>query len=478
MNEVLFTVGTAGVSYGTAALAGAGLVIVVLLTAAAFLIARLSSDRRTMAVAEANAEALRATFKQQLAERDHRAAMLEGELSRQREANADLRADRAALEARLAAQSRHAEETLERFVAARQQMTDEFRAIAGDVLKAHGETFSRQNREQVDTLLKPLHDKIVEFHTGLLRDRAAMGENIQALVRSNLQITAEANNLARALKGNAQAQGAWGEMILETILQRSGLIEGVQYFRQQTHTAETGARLRTDVEVVMPNGDRLVVDSKVSLNAFEAWTNCEAETARAGHLQAHLVSLRTHIRTLGEKSYQSHAGTHFDYVLMFVPIEAAFAAAVGADPRLVESGLERGVMLATPTTLMTVLRTVRNVWDIEKRHQNADEIATRAGQLFEKVVGFLGSMDRLDTSLARARQSFDDAKGQLKDGRGNLLRQVEMLRELGAKTSKQLPSGWEDSDAPLLSTGEQASAEDADDGSWLAVEERPALAGE
>jgi DNA recombination protein RmuC len=270
-------------------------------------------------------------------------------------------------------------------------------------------------------------------------------------VESNLQITTEANNLTRALKGNAQTQGAWGEMILSTILERSGLREGEQFITQKSHTSEDGGRVRTDVEVLMPNDDRLVIDSKVSLTAFEAYTSSE-DDSRAVHLTAHITSVRSHIRTLGEKTYQRHSGSKFDYVMMFVPIESALATAIQADAGLVEFAMGKGVMLTTPTTLMTVLRTVRNVWDIEKRHQNAEEIADRAGALYDKVTGFLATMDKVGGSLDKAQQSYADARNQLMTGKGNVVRQVEMLRELGAKSSKQLPVGWDSGgeDVPKL----------------------------
>jgi len=201
----------------------------------------------------------------------------------------------------------------------------------------------------------------------------------------------------------------------------------------------------------MPNGDKMVIDSKVSLTAFEAYTNAEEVEERDQHLRAHVASVRTHIKTLGDKDYQRHASSGFDYVMMFMPIESALAAAINADPNLFEYGMGQGVVLTTPTTLMTVLRTVRNVWDIEKRHQNAEEIAERAGSLFDKVSGFLGNMDRLGKSIDAAQKNFDDAKGQLSTGRGSVVRQVELLQELGAKTSKQIPAGWdagEDTKAP------------------------------
>ncbi len=451
MDNVIFDLGSFSITLAQGTIGG-----VVLLAAVAVTLVTIVMRGNAMQAAEVGAqlaEQLRESFTAQLAERDRRIQDLDHQVrvererggeqaERLQERNAELQAEIAALRARMAEQIQQAQASEARLLAARQEMTDQFKAIAGDVLKNQSETFTKQNREQVDTLLKPLQEKIGEFHKGLIEDRSAMGERIKLLLESNLQITTEANNLTRALKGNSQTQGAWGEMILSTILERSGLREGEQYVTQQSHSAADGSRLRTDVEILMPNEDRLVIDSKVSLTAFEAYTNCEDET-RESHLQAHIVSVRGHIRTLGEKAYQKHARSSLDYVMMFVPIESALATAIQADPKLVEYGMSQGVMLTTPTTLMTVLRTVRNVWDIEKRHRNADEIAERAGALYEKVAGFLGTMDKLDGHLEKARQSFEDAKGQLSTGRGNVVRQVEMLRELGAKSSKSLPAGWD-----------------------------------
>lgn len=451
LDTILFMAGTVPVTFGLALVAG----IVVLLAIGVFLLigsARANAQRAEDAAREAS-ENLKASFLEQIAHRDQRIRELDLSLGRERERadelieserikNGELNAELAAMRTRLDEQARQNEANLKRFLEARQQMTDEFKAIAGDVLKSHGETFTRQNREQVDTLLKPLQDKITEFHKNLVEDRSAMGERIRALAESNLQITTEAQNLTRALKGSSQTQGAWGEMILSTILEQSGLREGEQYFVQQSHSGEDGQRLRTDVEVLMPNGDRLVIDSKVSLTAFEAFVNSE-ELDRELHLRAHITSVRGHITTLGDKSYHRAAKSSLDYVMMFVPIESALATAIQHDAKLVEFGMGKGVMLTTPTTLMTVLRTVRNVWDIEKRHQNAEEIAERAGALYEKVAGFLSTMDKVGASIDRASQDFAKARDQLSTGRGNVVRQVEMLRELGAKSAKSLPAGWD-----------------------------------
>lgn len=451
LDTSLFVLGDLPISVGMVLAAGLGLLFFVMIW---MLVAWAQGNAaRASSAAQDASDNLKAGFAELIAQRDLRIHALDLELGRERERSADiideersrnseLMAELAAMRTRLDEQARQNEVNLKRFTEARQQMTDEFKAIAGDVLRSHSETFTKQNREQVDVLLKPLHDKIGEFHKGLIEDRSAMKERIQALVESNLQITTEAQNLTRALKGNSQTQGAWGEMILSTILEQSGLREGDQYTTQQSHMGEDGQRLRTDVEIRMPNGDVLVIDSKVSLTAFDAYVNCPEED-REQHLRAHIASVRNHITTLSEKTYHRAARSSLDYVMMFVPIEAALATAIQHDAKLVELGMSRGVMLTTPTTLMTVLRTVRNVWDIEKRHQNAEEIAERAGALYEKVAGFLSSMDQVGEAIDRSQRAYVKAKDQLTSGRGNVVRQVEMLRELGAKSSKTLPPGWD-----------------------------------
>lgn len=461
MDTALFSIADLPVTLPTAL--AAALAILILAVALAVIFTMRAGAHRAELAAEAAADQLRASLVEQIAARDQRIAELdqalgherdrsEDMLAGERERNSDLRAELAAMRTRLDEQARQNEINLKRFLEARQQMTDEFKLIAGDVLKAHSETFTQHNREQVDLLLKPLNEKISEFHQGLIKDRSVMSEQIRALAESNLQITTEAHNLTRALKGSSQTQGAWGEMILSTILEQSGLREGEQFITQQSHAGEDGQRVRTDVELLMPNNDRLVIDSKVSLTAFEAYVNAD-EDLRDQHLRAHIASVRTHIATLGDKTYHRAAGSSVDYVVMFVPIESALAAAIQNDPRLVEFGMSKGVMLTTPTTLMTVLRTVRNLWDIEKRHRNAEDIAERAGALYDKVVGFLATMDRVGGHLDKARSSYDDARSQLATGRGNLVRQVEMLRELGAKSSKPMPAGWDGgADAPHVET--------------------------
>ncbi len=479
MDTYLFSMGGYEVTAGVATIGGAALTLVLIV----LVMVALRRDRaRIVEMADRAADGLRASFIQQVADRDARIRALEQRLDAQIEENSALRAEAAATRATMIEQSRQSEENLQRFMGARQQMSDEFKALAGEVLRSQSETFTKQNREQVDTLLKPLGEKINEFHTGLVRDRAALGQHIQTLLQTGMSMSQEANNLARALKGNSQSQGAWGEMILSTILEKSGLRDGEQFRTQQTHTGEDGARVRTDVEVDLPNGDKIIIDSKVSLNAFDLYVNAPEDEDRSQHLRAHIASIRSHIKTLAGKDYARKTGSGLDCVLMFLPIEPAFSEAMKADPSLLDYAHGMGVYLTTPTTLMTTLRTIRNLWDIERRHRNAEEIAERAGALYDKVFGFLSNMDALGKSIERAKSQFEDTRNQLSGGRGSVVRQVEMLRDLGAKTSKTIPASWtENAAVEVVEHRAQAITRSADDGDWLAAfdEDQPRLlAGE
>lgn len=448
MDQVLFLFGSFPVTLGVSIAAGVLLALVLL----GVLLMQLRANRRSGDLAAQTALAnLKANFDQQTAERTERIRDLEAQLDHQRRANASLQADSAALKAQMAEQQKQAEESLQRFTAMRQQTTDEFKLIANDVLKTHGETFTKQNREQVDGLLRPLRDKIGEFQKEAVEGRTQMAEHLKRLAEDSTDMRSEAQNLTRALKGSSQMQGAWGEMILTSVLERSGLVEGEHYDVQQSYAGEEG-RVRTDVEILLPDDKgKMVVDSKVSLTAFEAYTNCENDVERQAHLRDHVQSLRNHVKSLGTKQYHRHSGSNLDFVIMFVPIEGAFSLALNADAGLIDFAFSQGVSISTPTTLLSALRTISNIWDIDKRNRNAEQIAERAGKLYDKFAGFLGTMDKLGKSIDTAQQSFADAKGQLQDGAGNVVRQIEMLEKLGAKSAKSLPPGWEaDDDAEPL----------------------------
>jgi DNA recombination protein RmuC len=334
-------------------------------------------------------------------------------------------------------------------------------------------TFTKQNKEQLGNLLNPLGEKIKEFqqslqtaHTETKTERGILKEQIKNLTLASADMMTETGNLTRALKGDTQAQGAWGEMILETILEKSGLRAGEEYEAQASHTDDQGHRLRPDFLVKLPGEQRIVIDSKVSLKAYEAFTAAEDEDERAGYLRAHIQSLRAHIKGLGDKNYQIAVESHLDYVIMFVPIEGALAAALQQDQELIGYAIDQNVQIATPNILITVLRTVANVWQVERRNRNADEIAKRAGGLYDKFVGFTDDMDALGGRLDQAQVSYDAALGKLSTGRGNIVRQIEQLKDMGAKTSKSisddlLEDAAHDDDAPGIEYLPGSSKSDA-----------------
>ena len=359
----------------------------------------------------------------------------------------DLKTANATVRETLDQEHRQADEKIALLTAARVEMSREFKTLAEEVMSRHGESFTKLNKEQIDGILTPLREKLGEFernvqasHVESVKERATLAEQIRNIAETGAAMGKETKDLTEALRGRSQTQGAWGEMVLETILERSGLRSGEEYSAQKSFADEEGKRLRPDVVINLPGGQRMVVDAKVSLTAFESLVNAASDEERAVHLQRHLGSIRGHIVTLGSKEYHVATGTTLDYVVMFVPIEGALAAALQADPSLIVFAAERNVTLTTPTTLMIALRTVANVWQVERRNQNAEEIAVRAGKLYDKFVGFVADMTAVGDSMTRSRNAFDGAMGKLVHGRGNVIRQLEQLKSMGGRTSKSLPA--------------------------------------
>ena len=392
-------------------------------------------------------------------ERDQAQAAL-----RELRAEADAhRAELATLRETLAQERRRAAEQLAQAQQTREAMTREFRLLSDEMLLRHGTNFARANIEQIDLTLKPLREKLTEFQQSLQTahkdsgiERAVLAEQIRHLSDTSAKMSLETQSLTQALKGRSQTQGAWGEMILATILEKSGLREGEEYRTQVSHTNDEGERLRPDVIVFLPHEQSIVIDAKVSLTAYAAAVAAETEAERAAHRRAHVQSLRQHVRTLAGKEYHKHAAGTLDYVVMFVPIEGALALALTEAPDLTGFAVENDVYLATPTTLMIALRTAANVWQVERRNRNAEQIADRAGRIYDKVLQFVGSMDRLGRALGGAQEQYDRAMGQLSRGGGNVLRQVETLKQLGARTTKSLPAELLDEEEAL------AEVQDAD----------------
>jgi DNA recombination protein RmuC len=350
------------------------------------------------------------------------------------------------LATRLTTELAAAEKQIGALTAVRDGMVTEFKLLATQSLREQGEIFSRQNKEQIEGVLAPLREKIAEFHAGLrsvhtesIRERAALGEQIKMLTETGMKMSQETENLTRALKGNSRTQGAWGEMILATILERSGLRKGHEYVIQQTHLVDDGERLRPDVIVNLPLEHCIVIDSKVSLLSFERYVNAVSEDEKAIHLEQHLAAMRAQIEKLAKKEYWRVEGSQVDYAIMFVPIEAALAAAIDYDHELSTFALARGVGIATPNTLMIILRTVTNLWRIERQNKNAEAIADRAGKLHDKFVNFLEDMRGIGTKLDAANECYVAAMKKLSDGQGNLIWQVDRLKDLGASARKSLP---------------------------------------
>ncbi len=349
------------------------------------------------------------------------------------------------MEAEIRAEREASKDKIDTLTKFRQEMETKFRELSNEVLRVQGEAFSKSNLEKLEATLTPLKEHVGHFekelkqvHQDTLKDREHLKAEISQLSKRSEAISQDALALTRALKGDQQKQGAWGEMILEGILERSGLREGEEYETQAHRVGNEGERLRPDVVVRIPGNKTLIIDSKVSLKAYTDAINAETEEEAAVARKRHVASLRSHINGLASKEYQSAEDATVDYVILFVPVEGALSEALREDGKLTEYALEKHITIATPTTLMMALRTVANVWAVERRNQNAEQIADRAGKLYDKVVGFVGSMESVGKRLGQASDAYDEAFNKLSRGRGNMLSQVESLKLLGAKTNKSI----------------------------------------
>ena len=329
----------------------------------------------------------------------------------------------------------------------RDEFSDKFKALANELLDEKSRKFTEQNQANLGTLLNPLREQLGEFRKRVddvydkeSRERQLLKSEIDSLKTLNQRIDEDARNLTRALTREVKAQGAWGELVLERLLEASGLQKGRQYDTQTTFADDAGGRARPDVIVHLPEGRDIIIDAKVSLTAYDRYCNASEDAERGMQLSAHLVSLRSHVKELAERRYSDLAGINsLEFVLMFVPVEAAYIEAVHSDDELQTFALEKRVVIVTTSTLLATLQTVASLWRNDDRNRNALEIADRAGKLYDKFAGFVADIEDARNKLEAARRALGDASGKLSDGRGNLLGQVEKLRELGAKASKALP---------------------------------------
>jgi DNA recombination protein RmuC len=326
------------------------------------------------------------------------------------------------------------------------RMTTEFENIANRLLSQRGKELNEQQQERLGTILKPLQERIEGFQKQVQeayqtegKERFLLKSEIAKLVEQNQRLSTDADNLTRALKGDSQAQGAWGEMILDKLLENSGLVKGQEYSMQESTTLEDGTRQRPDAVIFLPDEKVLIIDAKVSLLHFERFSSSTDEAERQRQLKLHVDSLRAHAKGLGGKDYTKLYGVQsVDFVLMFVPLEPAFLLALREKPEIFQEAYDRQVVMVTHSTLMATLRTVHGIWKHERIARNHLDIAERAGALYEKFVGFTDDLIRVGQQMDSAKKSYSDAMGKLSDGRGNLVRQVEMLKDLGAKTNKSV----------------------------------------
>ena len=350
------------------------------------------------------------------------------------------------LEAALDSERKQGLGRIESLNEAKEALTSQFKNLANEILEDKSKRFTEQNVASLDALLKPLQTKLTEFKEQVntsygneARERFALRSEIERLANLNLRMSDETRSLTQALKGDSKVQGNWGELVLESILESSGLRKGEEYLVQDSHTQTDGSRLQPDVVVKLPEGRSLVVDSKVSITAYSRHAEATDPTVSEQELAAHIQSLRQHIQGLSSKNYSSLYGVgSVDFVLMFVPIEPAFLLALKTAPNLYQEALAKNIVLVCPSTLMATLRTVAHLWRQDHQNRNALEIAKQCGTLYDKFVGFVDDLEKLGQRLDQAQTSYHDAFSKLKSGKGNLIRTAEKVRELGVKPSKNL----------------------------------------
>lgn len=328
-----------------------------------------------------------------------------------------------------------------------EQFRNEFKNLANEILEEKTRKFTEQNKTKLDELLKPLGEKLRDFEKKVeetydkeSKQRFSLEKEIKNLSDLNQQISKEASNLTNALKGQAKTQGNWGEFILETILEKSGLTRDREFFVQSAYATQQGSRLQPDVVVAYPGDHYLVIDSKVSLVAYERFSSAETKEEQEAASRDHLLSIKNHITDLGRKNYQDiYALKSLDFVMLFMPIEPAYLLAMQADPNLWNYAYEKRVLLISPTNLIAALRLIANLWRVEYQNKNALEIARQSGELYDKFAGFLSDLEDIGAKLDATHRVYDASMNKLSTGKGNLIRRVESLKTLGAKAGKEIP---------------------------------------
>jgi DNA recombination protein RmuC len=368
---------------------------------------------------------------------------LKGELQRkQQELQLTLESERQ----QTALQLKQAQEKIELLQEARESLTKEFKELASNVLEQKANNWREDSKQSMEGVLNPLKEQLKDFRSKVedvydkeSKERVSLLHEITHLKQLNEKMSQDAINLTKALKGESKTQGNWGEVVLERVLESSGLTKGREYFTQVKLKSDTGERFMPDVVVKLPDGKDIIIDAKVSLTDYERYTSSEDELAREASLKAHIGSIRSHIKALGSKSYENLEGVNSpDFVFIFIPIEPAYMLAAEQDPNLFPDAIAQKIVLVSPTTLLASLRVIENIWRVERQHRNAEEIAKNAGNLYDKLVGFIDSLEDVGNRIQQAEKAYSKAHSQLYSGHGNLVSRAEKLRKLGASPKKQI----------------------------------------
>jgi DNA recombination protein RmuC len=358
------------------------------------------------------------------------------------------------LEAELDSERKQVQNRIESLNEAKEALTNQFKNLANEILEDKSRKFTEQNAQQLDILLKPLQTKLTEFKEQVSnsydqesRERFALKNEIERLANLNLKMSDEARSLTNALKGDSKIQGNWGELVLESILESSGLRKGEEYLVQDSHTQADGGRLQPDVIIKLPEGRHLIIDSKVSITAYARHTEAKTSELAEKELLAHIQSIRQHIHGLSGKNYTGISDlSTVDFVLMFIPVEPAFLSALKSAPNLYQEALSKNIVLVCPGTLMATLRTVAHLWRQDQQNRNAMEIARQCANLYDKFVGFVEDLEQIGKRLDQAQSSYHDAFNKLRSGKGNLIKAAERVKELGVKPNKMIASSLLDTD--------------------------------
>ena len=357
-----------------------------------------------------------------------------------------LRETKAKLETSLELERKQYGEKLTLLNESKEQLSVAFKNIANEIFDDKSKKLVDNNKESLATVLSPLQDKIRQFEKRVedtydkeSQQRFSLAREIKQLQQMNTQISEDAVNLTNALKGDNKAQGNWGEMILETLLENSGLVKGREYEVQVSLQSTEGGKFQPDVVVHLPESRDIIIDSKVSLKAWDAYCSTDDVDEKAGFLKQHVQSVRSHVKGLSGKDYQNLAGiSTLDYVFLFMPIDAAYSVAIQSDPGLSQYAFEKNIVFVSPTMLLTTLKLAQNLWRLDQQNRNAVEIAEKAGALYDKFVNFVGDLEDVGARIDSSKKSYENAHKKLRSGTGNLIRRVEDLKTLGAKTSKKL----------------------------------------